>query len=322
MSLREGHPPRWSLLNAMILPITNVLFAIGLFSFHVHAESNVVDSSERTIWERILLGPEYFTAMDKVLFVVMILLAMELLNYIAHNSGVWMNSKLIPVRGKHLDDLSAKDQLFIGISKAQTGPFVYFVLRYCFSEPNILWKAEDISMRTTLLPLPVFFLVFDFFYTSMHWALHVKSVYGWIHKHHHVQKAPSRANNDAVNVHPVEFFLGEYNHLWTLYLCCQHFGLQVHAISPLLFLAVGGLLAGWNHTRFDIEYSLFGITIFDSKAHDVHHRIPQSNYGQYTMFWDKVFGTYRPYDPKDRINPKSQLDPITGKSLEYTEKSH
>jgi sterol desaturase/sphingolipid hydroxylase (fatty acid hydroxylase superfamily) len=70
-------------------------------------------------------------------------------------------------------------------------------------------------------------------------------------------------------------------------------GLQVHALGTLLFLAVGGVLAGWNHTRFDINFSLFGIVIFDSKAHDVHHRIPQSNYGQYTMFWDKVFGTYR-----------------------------
>jgi hypothetical protein len=47
--------------------------------------------------------------------------------------------KRIPVRGKHLDDLSPTDKLFIGISKAQTGPFVYFFLRYCFYEPNILW---------------------------------------------------------------------------------------------------------------------------------------------------------------------------------------
>jgi hypothetical protein len=34
-------------------------------------------------------------------------------------------------------------------------------------------------------------------------------------------------------------------------------------------------------------------TIYDSKAHDVHHRIPQSNYGQYSMIWDYLIGTYR-----------------------------
>lgn len=103
----------------------------------------------------------------------------------------------------------------------------------------------------------------------------------------------SRANHDAINVHPLEFFLGEYNHLLAVYLCCHHFNLQVHALSTVLFLGIGGVLAGWNHTRFDIEFAPFGIMLFDSKAHDVHHRIPQSNYGQYTMFWDRVFGTYR-----------------------------
>jgi hypothetical protein len=185
----------------------------------------------------------------------------------------------------------------------------------------------------------------------------------------------SRANNDAVNVHPLEFFLGEYNHLWSLFLCCRLLNLQIHALGTILFLAVGGILAGWNHTRYDITVPLFGfgsINIFDSKLHDVHHRIPQSNYGQYTMFWDWMFGTYRyvdtngavcglayilyydvyrpssqppfvlytvpsshetvvllfllvdyyylllrsAYDPKDRVNPKAQLDPKTGKSME------
>lgn len=37
--------------------------------------------------------------------------------------------------------------------------------------------------------------------------------------------------------------------------------------------------------------------------------------------FSKVFGTYRAYDPKDRVNPRSQLDPKTGKSLEYTAKA-
>jgi len=27
----------------------------------------------------------------------------------------------------------------------------------------------------------------------------------------------------------------------------------------------------------------------------VHHRLPESNYGQYTMLWDHAFGSYRPY---------------------------
>jgi sterol desaturase/sphingolipid hydroxylase (fatty acid hydroxylase superfamily) len=75
----------------------------------------------------------------------------------------------------------------------------------------------------------------------------------------------------------------------------------------------GGYMAGLNHTRHDLVVGI----IYDSKAHDVHHRIPQSNYGQYTMFWDYIIGSYRAYNPNDRINPKAQLNLKTGKSFLY-----
>ena len=223
----------------------------------------------------------------------------------------------VPVRGKHLDEFTVRDKWFIAISKLQTGPFVYFLLRYALSEPNLLWSLHEMSWKTVLLPIPVFFIVFDLFYTTLHWALHIKAIYGFIHKHHHTQKAPSRANVDAINVHPIEYFLGEYNHLWSLYLCCHVLSMSVHFAAVGACLGIGAVVAGWNHTRYDIVFSLFGYTLYDSKAHDVHHRIPQSNYGQYTMFWDHAFGTFRAYDPNDRINPKAQLDPKTGKSREY-----
>jgi len=288
---------------------------------HARAEPTdpAVDGDSMGAWDRITSGPFHWSAMDKVLFFALIMLALEILNFLCNNAGDWMNAKQIPVRGKHLDELTPRDNLFIGISKAQTGPFLYLLLRYCFHEANVIWTFEegDFSLKTVLLPIPVLFLVYDFFYTLLHGFLHVRAVYPLIHKHHHVQKAPSRATDDAVNVHPIEFTLGEYNHLWTIFLCCRYGNLRMHILAPLLFLAIGGVLAGFNHTRFDLSFKVFGVTVFDSKAHDVHHRIPQSNYGQYTMFWDNVFRTFRPYDPNDKVNPKAQLDPKTGKSFNY-----
>eukprot|EP00591_Stephanopyxis_turris_P015167 CAMPEP_0195539672 /NCGR_PEP_ID=MMETSP0794_2-20130614/50177_1 /TAXON_ID=515487 /ORGANISM="Stephanopyxis turris, Strain CCMP 815" /LENGTH=188 /DNA_ID=CAMNT_0040673713 /DNA_START=639 /DNA_END=1205 /DNA_ORIENTATION=+ len=174
-------------------------------------------------------------------------------------------------------------------------------------------------MMNVIAPLPLIFIVYDFFYTVLHWALHLKAIYAYIHKHHHHQKAPSRANIDAINVHPLEFFLGEYNHLFAVYLITHIFHIQVHILTIGLFLAIGGALAGLNHTRFDVvlRFPILGFTIFDSKVHDVHHRIPQSNYGQYIMLWDVIFGSFRPYNQNDRISGKAQLDPKTGKSIEY-----
>jgi len=213
---------------------------------------------------------------------------------------------LIPVRGKHLDDLTTKDLVFIGISKVATAPFVYFYLRYAHFEPAVRWHLSDITMFNTLVPIVPLFVIYDFFYTLLHWFLHVKGVYGLVHKHHHAQMAPSRANVDAVNVHPVEFALGEYNHLLALALYCRFFRFgDVHVVAAMLFLAVGGILAGINHTRYDIAIgtnliggkgkgSLLGsssgwiFNLYDSKAHDVHHRYPQSNYGQYVYFFERA----------------------------------
>merc|ERR1711862_185330 len=157
---------------------------------------------------------------------------------------------------------------------------------------------------------------------------------GYIHKHHHHQKAPSRANIDAVNVHPLEFFLGEFNHVFSLHLVVRgmpligYHGVDVSWLGAAIFIGLGGVLAGLNHTRHDVVVRIpsfssslgrgkeqrKGYTIFDSKHHDVHHRIPQSNYGQYMVIWDRIFGTFREYDERDRVNPSAQLDPLTGKT--------
>jgi sterol desaturase/sphingolipid hydroxylase (fatty acid hydroxylase superfamily) len=205
----------------------------------------------------------------------------------------WFGARYIPVRGKHLDELSPKHILFIGFSKANTAPFTYFYFRYAFHAPNVIWAFDSLTLLNTAVALAALFIVFDFTYTLLHWFLHIKGVYGYIHKHHHHQKAPSRAAVDAINVHPVEYLLGEYNHLSTLF-CVNTFLVDVHVLTAVAFLVIGGMLAALNHTRYDLVVSLWpGFNIYDTKAHDVHHRIPQSNYGQYTMFWDWVFGSYR-----------------------------
>ena len=225
--------------------------------------------------------------------------------------------KRIPVRGKHLDDLESIDVLYVTLNKIATVPFVYILMKYMYHEPNAIWSLQSISLTNTLLTIPPFFIIYDFFYTILHWALHIQSVYGYIHKHHHRQKAPSRANVDAVNVHPMEYFLGEYNHVLAIFIYCNLLELEMHILTlPVIFI-MAAVLTGLNHTRFDSKVEIMGITLYDSKWHDVHHRIPQSNYGQYINMWDRIFGTFRMYDPNDRVNPNNQLDPRTGKSLNY-----
>jgi len=255
--------------------------------------------------------------LDYLSFGCIIIGGFEILNFLVKKSGRWMGSKRIPVRGKHLDELSLRDHLYIGFNKLATIPFVYFLIRYMYFEQNVEWDVSKISVTNLVVPVPFLFLIYDFFYTILHWALHLQCIYSYIHKHHHQQKAPSRANLDAVNVNPIEFFLGEYNHILALVIYTKVLSMEVHALNQIAFLVIGAVCTGLNHSRYDSVLSVLGCTIFDSKYHDVHHRIPQSNYGQYTMFWDHVFGTFRPYNDEDRVNAMAQLDPTTGKSLEY-----
>jgi sterol desaturase/sphingolipid hydroxylase (fatty acid hydroxylase superfamily) len=107
------------------------------------------------------------------------------------------------------------------------------------------------------------------------------------------QKAPSRGNVDAVNVHPFEFITGEYNHLFAVYVVSR-FLLPLHCITILAFIVVGGFLASLNHTRFDIRFPLLDF-VYQVRFHDHHHVVPNSNYGQYIMLWDHVFGSFKPY---------------------------
>jgi sterol desaturase/sphingolipid hydroxylase (fatty acid hydroxylase superfamily) len=81
-----------------------------------------------------------------------------------------------------------------------------------------------------------------------HRALHHRSIYHLVHKHHHKQKAPSRGNTDAINVHPFEFVSGEYLHLLCIWL------VPCHVASAVTFVVAGGIFASLNHTRYDVSF--------------------------------------------------------------------
>lgn len=115
------------------------------------------------------------------------------------------------------------------------------------------------------------------------------SVYHLVHRHHHRQLAPSRGTTDAVNVHPFEFLVGEYLHLAAVCITGKLLRLLglggVHVAACLAFVVLGGVAASLNHTRLDVRL-LWGL--FEVRAHDVHHRMPKANFGQYTQTWDRV----------------------------------
>ncbi len=219
------------------------------------------------------------------LFVGVIFLGLEILSTIISPICEFLKLPKIPIKGKHLDEFDATDNLYILINKGLTAMFVYHLLYVTTRTPSIKWDLSEVTVGNTIGSLVFFYIFYDFFYCNFHRILHIRSIYPLIHKHHHRQKAPSRGNPDAINVHPFEFFVGEYLHLLTIWV------IPCHILTVAFFIIVGGILASLNHTRYDIQSLVFNVNV-----HDVHHRIPESNYSQYTMLWDYIQGSYRPYD--------------------------
>mmetsp|Transcript_9958 Transcript_9958/g.18134 ORF Transcript_9958/g.18134 Transcript_9958/m.18134 type:complete len:251 (+) Transcript_9958:252-1004(+) len=228
-------------------------------------------------------------------FLSLIYGGMEILSHLVLN--VFDGAEPIPIRGKHLDAFERADLLYINFNKVMTAVFVYHLLNFVFYDPNIDWNLKDASLLYGPISTLAMHIVYDFFYTLFHRFLHNRSVYRFVHKHHHRQRAPTRGNLDAINVHPFEFVVGEYNHLVAIFLV-SHYVMRVHVVWAMLFVVMGGVLASLNHTRFNINIP----GVYSVKWHDVHHRLPESNYGQYIMLWDYLMGSYKPY--KEQVKTK------------------
>merc|ERR1719198_1059184 len=154
---------------------------------------------------------------------------------------------------KHLDAFGFRDKLYITLNK--------------------------------FVALPALYVVYDLPYTVFHRVLHHRSVYRFVHKHHHRQIVPTRGNYDAINVHPFEFVVGEYLHIFAVSV------VPCHVATVAVFVILSGVLASLNHTRFVVRVP----GVYDSKNHDVHHRLYNFNYGQYIMLWDRAFGWFLEY---------------------------
>lgn len=232
----------------------------------------------------------------EVVFLVVIFLGFEFYNRIVIPFvGVFVRSR-IPVHAKPLEKLTVLDKLYIFLAKAVTALFVYHTYKFTVatevSRISLNFAPNAITTALKWFPLHLFLLIvmYDFFYTLFHWALHWPPIYPLVHKHHHRQMSPFRGNSDAINDHPFEYISGEYLHLFSLFLLTRFCPpQQVHAITVILFIFIGGTLASLNHTRINFHIPF----MFNVNSHDYHHRQPRVNFGQYIMFWDWVFGTYQ-----------------------------
>jgi sterol desaturase/sphingolipid hydroxylase (fatty acid hydroxylase superfamily) len=225
-----------------------------------------------------------WSGVQVVAWTASIALVMEVMNPVCAVLMTLAGAKdKIPIKGKHLDALELQDYTMITINKLITGMFVYHCVRFVMLSDRVAWGLDTMTVWNTVVALPCLYLLYDLVYYWFHRMLHLRSLYRFVHKHHHRQMAPTRGNHDAINVHPFEFGVGEYLHLFCFYV------IPCHVSTIVAFIVIGGILASLNHTRYDFDFSV----LYSVRAHDMHHHIVTTNYGQYSMFWDRVFGSFR-----------------------------
>ncbi len=148
----------------------------------------------------------------------------------------------------------------------------------------LLFKNGSIGFTTEVHFLRDFILLFIVFDLAMY-VLHLASHHVWPFKKFHVKHHTHQYFN-AISLYvmePVESVL------FGLLLTASAWLFTLNLYSFLAFIFLNWLLGVIGHlnTRSTKQPLFFGNHIF----HKTHHQHPNSNYGFYTLIWDKLFNT-------------------------------
>lgn len=141
---------------------------------------------------------------------------------------------------------------------------------------------------TLLVTAPFFMIVEDCTFSSIHWLLHRKWLYPYIHKIHHTHITP--VGVAAEYAHPLEFALGNIlpTTIGPLLL-----GKHVHLFTVIVWyiFRAGETIDG--HCGYEFSWSPYRLIPFSGSAeyHDFHHTHNVGNFSSFFCLWDTVWGT-------------------------------
>ena len=181
--------------------------------------------------------------------------------------------------------LNAVDIAYLLINSAIEFVFAQQIGHLLWRSPLIARALRSCGLRNGPVALWLLLVVDDMLYAPLHRFMHHNQVYKWVHKHHHRNTFPARGYMDAANEHPVEQIAALTLHWIAVHIVATTAGLHVGAVGAHFGLKALG--ACFNHTGYDLQVRALGID-YSVRAHEMHHRKPQTNFAQYVMFWDRM----------------------------------
>ena len=142
------------------------------------------------------------------------------------------------------------------------------------------------ELITVLRDFVVFIAVNDTLFYWGHRALHHKSIYKYVHKHHHRFKVNIGICSEFA--HPIEDVLA--NMIPSL---LGAFIMRSHPLTVWVWLAVRLWETIDAHSGYSFKFSPFHVFSWQGGAerHDFHHSHNVGCYGSFTIFWDWLCAT-------------------------------
>jgi lathosterol oxidase len=155
---------------------------------------------------------------------------------------------------------------------------------------GIIKMTLETNFFRILLDTLVLILGMDFLMYVFHYLIHNIRFVTRIHHLHHKYEAPTAITLFVLN--PIEV-LG-FGSLWLLLIMVYHSSMPAVFIYLFLNLVMGII----GHLELEVIPASWSKKIFlrwiaNTAFHNDHHKIHNRNYGFYTSFWDKLFGTMK-----------------------------
>jgi len=159
---------------------------------------------------------------------------------------------------------------------------------------QLFLETLPVAAGTTAL----YFLAYEFVYYHWHRAMHeMPALYTWVHRHHHQQTYPDRPAIDTLNTACLESQVGLYMQLATLWSFDELLGVR-NLPAGIWFFSIAGWLSIVEH---DSHERALPFDIFRADEHHMHHSYVRCNYSPYSTLWDRVFGTYKPFEVRRSV---------------------
>lgn len=207
---------------------------------------------------------------------------------------VWAHRRVAlvppPLTGAEIGVAAITVVLNAGVMLAGWALFLHGILRVDDAPFGLRWLTDAIVLT----------VVMDLAMYVTHRAAHLPIVFRWIHGMHHRHEQPRPLT--LFVLHPVEVV--GFGGLWIAVLCTHAFSLG----GMLLYLTLNSVFGTFGHIGVEpmppafARWAVVG-RIGTSTFHTRHHQRPATNFGFYTSFWDRLFGTLDPDYVRDFGQP-------------------